>query len=944
MVRSVIDAAARTEVSFRELGALPELGSISDAVANNTTQTRLRYSPTIAGTGRSKEILMNSPLKVITMPVWFALAAILCMMPLKSNAMEDNLKRFTLSNGLEVIVKEDHARKVATLQLWVMVGSADETAAEGGISHLIEHMAFKGTQRRGVGQIAAEVEALGGDTNAYTSWDETVFYVTVPSEAAVAGLDIITDAVLRPAIDPKELDKEKQVVLEEILEGDERPERKASKLILKTAYAASPYRFPIIGYKEIVEKFTRDDILSFRKKWYVPENMFLLVVGDVNAEQLRGEIERMTADLKPVGFFRPPRAMEPKQTKIRTALERDTNSRETRLHLAFHIPSVKHNDVSALDVAGDILGARESSRLIRAVKQEKKLVNSISAYAFTPKESGLFMIGATLDAKNLENATRAIMEELVLLAKEPPSPEELDRAKVHIESQHVYAGETVGGMARNIGNFRADLDDPQYEGKYLKLNAAVTAQDISRVVATYLAGENASVTVLLPEKDAQGFHVDQLAQIVNSFGASTAAVAGKTTPAGTVKTKTLSNGIRVALAYDDSNPVVALRIALMGGKRFESKENEGIMNFIAQMLTKGAGKLTEVEIARKVEDMGGRLYGFSGYDSFGLSANFFNRHLDDGLALLAELFCNPTFPQDKLERERELVLNRIKTEPDRPVAYTINVLNAALFERHPYGFVKEGTLTSVAGFTRADLQQTYERFAVPPNTVITAVGDMDLQKTMDRLEELFGKIPAKALDAPQVPAEDLLTQVRDKIVRIPRAKAHLALGFRGTSFADPDRYALDVLNNILAGMGGRLFHNLRDKQSLAYTVTSFDRPGLDPGAFIFYMACDEGKVDRAQEGLLKEIEDIREKAPNEAELTRSITNLVGNHLISLQSSWSRAENMALNTLYGLGYNYDQEYIKKIKEVKAADVARVAKKYLDPNRCALVKILPDEKDK
>ncbi len=448
--------------------------------------------------------------------------------------------------------------------------------------------------------------------------------------------------------------------------------------------------------------------------------------------------------------------------------------------------------------------------------------------------------------------------------------------------------------------------------------------------------------MLVPEKDAQGLHVEQLGQIVESFGKSTAAAAAQTNLTGTVKTKTLSNGIRVVLQYDDSNPVVALRIALMGGKRFETKENEGIMNFIAQMLTKGTGKLSEVEIARKVEDMGGRLYGFSGYDSFGLAANFFNRRLDDGLSLLAELFKDSTFPQDKVDRERELILNRIKTEPDRPVVYTINVLNAALFEKHPYGFVKEGTLTTVAGFSQADLQHTYERFAVPANTVITAVGDMDLEKTMNKLEELFGKIPSKTLDAPQVPAEDLLTQVRDKVVRIPRAKAHLAMGFRGTSFADPDRYALDVLNNILAGMGGRLFHNLRDKQSLAYSVTSFDRPGYDPGAFVFYMACDESKVDRAQEGLLKEIANIGEKAPDQAELTRSITNLVGNHLISLQASWSRAENMALNTLYGLGYNFDQEYIKKIKEVKADDVVRVARKYLDLKRCALVKILPEEK--
>jgi hypothetical protein len=202
-------------------------------------------------------------------------------------AMEEKLKHFTLPNGLEVLVKEDHARKVAAIQCWVMVGSADEEDSERGISHLIEHMAFKGTERRGVGQIASEVEALGGETNAYTSWDETVFFITVPSHATLQGLDILTDAVLRPAIDAQELAREKEVVLEEILEGDERPERKASKQLLWTAYSRSPYRFPVIGYKETVEKVTRDDVLSFRKKWYVPENMFLLIVGDVNADQIR---------------------------------------------------------------------------------------------------------------------------------------------------------------------------------------------------------------------------------------------------------------------------------------------------------------------------------------------------------------------------------------------------------------------------------------------------------------------------------------------------------------------------------------------------------------------------------------------------------------------------------------------------------------------------------
>ncbi len=874
---------------------------------------------------------------------WFLALILLCIIPVSSNAMEDKLQRFILPSGLEVLVKEDHARKVAAIQYWVKVGSADEVVPERGISHLIEHMAFKGTERRGVGKIAAEIEALGGEINAYTSWDETVFHVTVPSHATLQGLDILTDAVLRPVIDPEELAREKKVVIEEILEGEERPERKASKQIFYTAYSDSPYKYPVIGYKEIVENFTREDILSFRKKWYVPENMFLLIVGDVNAENLHKELERMTSDLKPIGLFRTPRPIEPTQNQIRSALERDRNSRETRLNIAFHIPSVKGNDVNALDLAGDLLGQRDNSRLVRVLKKEKGIVNSISAYAYTPKDPGIMIISATLDAKNLETVTKSIMDELDQLGKQSPAPEALERAKVHIESQHIYARETVQGTARTIGNFKADMGDAAYEGKYLKLNAAVTPEQISSVVERYLRPPNVSVSVLLPDQELPDFKIEQLTKIIESFrpkstASSTEIMSGK------IMTNTLSNGMRVVLMPDDSNPNVSVRMAFLGGKRYETKENEGIMNFIAQMLTKGTTKLSEVEIAAKVDDMGGRVGGFSGYDSFGLSATFFSRNFKEGLGLLADIYTGVSFPQDRLERERALILNRIKTQPDRPTPYTVDVLARVVFPDHPYGFVKEGTITTVAGFTSEDLKQTYAHFAVPSNMVLTVVGDMDPKEVLNQIEGTFGKVPARKLDVPAIPKEKPLNGVQEKVVRIPRAKAHLALGFIGSTLSDPDRYPLDVLNNILAGQGGRLFTQLRDKESLAYTVTSFVRPGMDPGVFAFYIACDEPKADRALQGLLAQITLIREKPVTDEELKRSVNNLIGEYLINLQSSGARAENTALNTLYGLGYDYDKEYVKKISAITAEDVLKAARKYLEPKNYTVVKILPDENQK
>ncbi len=869
-----------------------------------------------------------------------ALTVLLIAVPALAGAMEDKLNRFTLSNGLRVLVIEEHERKVAAIQIWVTVGSADEEEHERGISHLIEHMAFKGTNTRGVGRIASEVEALGGDVNAYTSWDETVFHITIPSQAVDKGLDILVDAVFNPVIDPEELAREKQVVLEEILERDERPDRKSSELLFRTAYIMSPYGFPVIGNKECVSKITREDILAFRMKWYVPDNMFLLIVGDVDAAKIRDEIERLTAGIERVAFFRPPRPVEPYQREIRSALVRDENAREARLHIAFHIPAIRDADVNALDLAGDILGARDTSRLVRVLKKEKRLVNEISAVSLTPKHSGLFVVSATLVSANLEAATRAIMEELEALGRTPPSNGELSRAKTAIESEHLYARETVDGIARSMGSFEADLGDALYEMKYLKLNSAVTPDEISHVVRRYLAPPHVTITALIPKTDAPELGIESLREIVRSFDAAKEEGAAVEAAEG-VFVRTLANGIRVVLAPDDANPLVSFRLACLGGKRFETRETQGIMNFVAEMLTKGAGRMDEVEIGRKIEDMGGRLHGFSGYDSFGLAISFFSRHISDGLRLLFEVYSSPTFPEDKMDRERNLIINRIRTEPDRPASFAVTKLHEVLFTQHPYGFDTLGTVETVSGLTAGDLRETYAAFAVPSNTVICGVGEMDPRRTMAIIAELFGKQEPRRMESVVVPPAEPLEGIREKTIRIPRAKCHLLVGFRGTTLTDEHRYALAVLKNVLAGQGGRLFLQLRDRESLAYIVTPFSRTGLDPGTLAFYIACDTPKVDQAVESLFREITRIRETPVSDEELRRSINNLIGNHRISLQSSWSRAENTALNTLYDLGYDYDSVYLKKISEVTADQVLQAAARFLDPDRHVIVKILPEK---
>ena len=672
--------------------------------------------------------------------------------------------------------------------------------------------------------------------------------------------------------------------------------------------------------------------------------MFLLVVGDVDPVTVRKDVERLITDIKPTCFLKVEPPQEPPQEKIRTSILRDRNAAETRLNIAFHIPSMKGNDINALDLVADILGAREDSRLQRVLKQEKGLVNSISADSMTPKEPGLMTISATLEAKNLEAATKTVMEELASLAKKPPSEDELGQAKMHIESQHVYSGETVQGTARIMGDYQNTLGDAAYQAKYLAQNSAVTRQQISAAVQKYLVPPNVTVSVLLPDQQAKDFRIEQLEKIVSRFAPELTSAGTGAAVTGENVFKELANGIKVVLVPDSSNPVISFRIACLGGKRFENKDTQGIMNFISRMFDKGAAGMSDVEIARKVDNMGGSLNGFSGNDSFGLYASFFSRYWEQSLELLSQLCISPTFPQEKVDRERELVIASIKSEPDTPTQYVINILNKTLFPDFPYGFDKLGTPATIAALTVDDLRRTYQRFAVPANTVIAGVGKMDAQKVLEKVERLFGAIPPKALEIPEIPAERPLDKLRQEVIHVPRAKAHLAIGFRGTTLTDPDRCPLDVLSEVLAGQGGRLFVQLRDKEALAYEVTSFVRPGLDAGIFGVYMACETSKVDRAYDGLIKQIGLIKKEKVGDAELKKAINNLIGNHLISLQSSSDRAELIGLYTVYGLGYDYDSTYLRKIREVTADDVIRVAQKYLDLEHCAIVKILPEGNEK
>jgi zinc protease len=861
--------------------------------------------------------------------------------------------KYTLPNGLKVVLVESHASPVVTFQAWVGVGSADEPPEVAGIAHVFEHMLFKGTARRGVGQIAREVESAGGEINAWTAFDETVFHVVLASRFFDTGLDIIADGLQNSSLDEAELRKELKVVLEEIKQGEDNPSRVATQALFGAAFTKHPYRRPVIGAARTVQKLTRDVLVDFYQRWYVANNVTLVVVGDFDPARARKRIEAAFGAFRQRPLERPERA-EPEQRAPRGAiLARDV--RETQLAMAFHIPGLRHEDTGALDVLGIVLGQGDSSRLNLEVRRNRQLVTDVYAYAYTPREHGVLAVGASVQPPQLEAATRAVLDEVYRLAHEEVSAEEINKARTIIESEVVYQKETVQGLARKIGFFETVAGDLAYEEEYNRQVQAVTPAKVREVAQRYLRPERLSVVAVVPEPargKAAGKSEEQLQERLLALSAASAAAAERRHAAGgrraaeaeEVEVDVLPSGARLIIKRDPTVPVVAFRAVWLGGLRYEDLRSNGISNMLAVLLTRGTKTRTGEEISREVEGMAGSLGGFSGRNSFGIRAEVLSRHWERGLEILADCVQHAAFSEEEVEKQRRQVLAEIQAQEDNLSAVVFRLFHEAFYQRHPYRLDMLGTPKSVSGLTRHRLVEFYRRHVSTDRMTLAVVGDVDPRRVKAKVRALFDGAGERAAQPPPEIASEPprpATGPEQVFKFLNRQQAHIVVGFPGTTVKHADRFPLEVLATVLSGQGGRLFVELRDKRALAYRINAFSLEGLDPGYFAVYMATSPQNLEAAVAGIRAEIQKIAEQPVPEAELDRARRYLVGTHEISLQRRSALASALGFHECYGLGWAEYRRYAPGVLAVTAADLQRVAREHLDWKQAVVAVVKPEE---
>jgi zinc protease len=851
---------------------------------------------------------------------------------------------FRLPNGLEVVLESNHVAPVVAFQAWVKVGSADEPPELAGISHLTEHMVFKGTQRRGVGHIAQEVERAGGEINAWTSYDETAYHLVLAKNFFDTGLDILADTLQHAAFDPDEMERERKVVVEEIKQGRDDPDRMAAQGLFETAFDQHPYGRPIIGTSDSVVRLTRDQLLEFFRRHYVASNIILVVVGDIETGAARRAIEAAFGPMA-AGRPLPPRTAQPSQQAARVRVV-SRPVKEGQVLLGFRAPGVEHDDIPALDLLAVVLGQGESSRLHLEVVRKRRLATSASAYTFAGRNPGLFVAAASLPPGRLAPVTQALLAEARRLTRAPISEEELAKSRTILESERVFDKETVQGYARKLGFLSAIAGDLSFEERYFERLARLRPGDLRSVAERYLATSALSLYAQIPgpEGSAANGHapgssprtVATRARLEAMVERSARDSARSRPPpvvsgAGEVTHHKLRCGTRVLVLRDPSVPVVAVRATWVGGLRYEDERSGGISGLIAALLTRGTERHDAESLMREVEGMAGSLSGYAGRNSLGLQAEFLTRHLEPGLDLVTDCLQNATFPEREIENERRLILEDIRAQEDNLTHVVFRAFHSALWTKHPYRLDPLGTSASMAGLTRRRLMAFFRQHYQPSSLTLAVVGDVDPTAVIHRLSASLPGGASRPVRPPPPPAEPPVVAPRETVRFLPRQQAHLVLGFPGATVSSPDRMSLELLAQVLSGQGGRLFVEIREKRALAYRVSAFSMEGIDPGYFAVYVSTSPEHVEEVLRSIRVELRKVAEEGIAPEELERAQRYLIGTHAIGLQRRSAIAAALAFHEAYGQGWQAYRQYDNQISAVGVAEIRRAAQNYLHPTR-------------
>jgi zinc protease len=864
-------------------------------------------------------------------------------------------EQFTLPNGLNVIMHIDRSTPIVAVNLWYHVGSKNEVRGRTGFAHLFEHLMFQGSKNYNDDYFRPLQEA-GANINGSTNADRTNYFEILPSNFLELALFMEADRMggLLEAITMEKLNNQRDVVKNERRQSYEnQPYGTAGEKIAAIMYPAEhPYHWTTIGSLDDLTAASMDDVKALFRQYYIPNNASLVIAGDFDTKKARAWVEKYFGPIPRGAAVVRPKPPAPKlSAEIRKSVEDDVPL--PRLYMVWHTVPRFAGDDTALSMLGSVLSSGRNSRLQSNLIYGKQLAQDVGAFQQSREIAGAFQVTSTArPGKSLDEIEKEILAEIERIKKEPPTADEMARALNQIESQAVYALQTVFGRADQMNNYFITRGRPDYFQQNLDEFRKVTAADVQRVAQTYLTDKKLVMSFVRRQGAAQS-----VAQNSANTPTSTAAKqkqepdSSKLPKPGPdpkfvlpkIEKNKLSNGLEVWLVRQNELPIVSMNLVVKTGGTANPKG--GVAGMAANLLDDGTKTRSVTEISKQLQSIGAQLGTGSDWDSSNVSLLTLTRNLDSALDIFSDVVVNPTFPATEFEVQRRRAAVAFLQRKNNANAIANVAYSSLLYGKdHPYGRSLAGDEESLKTLTRDDLQKFYESYYRPNNSVLIVVGDVEAKVLMPKLEKAFANWKAASVTATAVPPAPRFEQPGIYIIDRPgAAQSVVTIGQVGVDRSNPDYFSLLVMNSILGGQfSSRVNMNLREDKGYTYGARSGWSFRKGAGPFSASADVQTAVTSESVQEFMKELNGIRGSIPvTQKELEYNKQSIIRRYPGAFETVGQISNQLSNLVVFGLPDSYFNEYIAKVNAVTVADVNRVANKYLDPSKMAIL-IVGDRK--
>jgi len=851
--------------------------------------------------------------------------------PVSVAAPAPQVQRKVLANGMRVFLVEDHSKPLVAACIFVNGGSRTETPGLSGLSHYYEHLIFRGgSLKQGELEFRKQMQRLGEETGGYTTNDYTCYGFTAPKENFDEAIDRSVDAWLNLKLTQAKVDRERQVVMEEYNQGEDRPDYKVYYQIERLMFRDHPYKRDTIGLKDVIQHASLATFRTFYEERYVPNQMILTLVGDFNPDVAYAKVSRAFGAYKRGRDDFEQGLVEKPQSEFRMGVEA-LKTPNTWTYLGFHVPPNSSADAPTLAVLASLLGQGSSSRLYKSLKERENLVTTVDAQFETRKDPGMFLVSAELPPANESKVFGIVRDELKRLATTRVLPAELDRVKSSLVNQYAMDSERFFRRAERLCTF-ALMSDASLEPLWPSLIQSVSVEDLQRAAAQYLAADQASYSVVRPV----GTQGPSEAQIRAMLPAWREGWPGRGThlAAAAMRKEVLPNGTTLLFKEDHSSPVVAVWAIARGGQWIETDATSGVSNMAATLLRRGAGGRSARQISETADALGMKLDSDGTPDYAEVTWQAPSRNFAKAWDLFSDVIARPAFPSGEIARVREDLVRQARSLGDRPFEYTNLQFQKLIYHNSPYRRAVIGDTASLARITPSDLHKAYDQMFCGKNLVVAIVGDFDGAAAAAAARRTFSRLRPGVALTPAVVHDDAPSKAKVVFVEKDQEQVTYNTGWPACSIRDPDYVPLKVA---VGYIGDKLFFKYVYEKGVAYRSWFYMSDRFGQTTAQNEMGVTPGNFPMASSGVLQDVAHIAQGGVPVLELKGIVDKILSRYRLAAQDNLSQAERICYYESAGLGYAYADRYPELLRNVTSAQVSAAAKKYFDPGRYTRVAV-------